>query len=77
MMQIKSGTSQQLKLRVVHLVKALTLISFNFSSKSSYFCLQGTVFGTSHVQRVDRRCGSHFLLSLLDSLDHSCTLGVW
>lgn len=77
MMQIKSGTSQQLQLHVVHLVKALTFLSFNFSSKSSYFCLQGTVFGTSHVQRVDKRCGSYFLLSVLDSLDCSCMHGVW
>lgn len=76
MMQIKSGTSQQLKLCVVHLAKALTLISFNFSSKSSYFCLQGTAFGTSCVQRADWRCGSYFLLSLLESLDHSCMLEV-
>lgn len=54
MMQIKSGTSLQLILHIVHLVKALTLIRFNFSSKGSY-CLQGGVLGTSHVQRVDSR----------------------
>lgn len=76
MMQIKSGTSLQLILHRVHLVKALTLISFNFSSKGSYCCLQGGVLGTSHVQRVDSRCGSYCLLSPLDSSESFCGFGV-
>lgn len=64
MMQMKSGTSLQLRLHIVCLAKALALTNFGFRSKSSSVLKEVPQVLTTC--RVESRCEICFLLSFLD-----------